>query len=50
MKESALEATMTPLLKAYKAGRQVQPNAVGPESFGEFCARLGKAGLEAAIA
>jgi sulfite reductase (ferredoxin) len=50
MKEAALESTLKPILEAYKAGRQTPAGGSGPESFGEFCARLGKAGVEAAIA
>ncbi|KAG5187559.1 hypothetical protein JKP88DRAFT_32086 [Tribonema minus] len=50
MKEKDLEATLRPLLAAYKAGRQTRAGARGPESFGEYCSRLGKAGVEAAVA
>lgn len=50
MKDANLESTLKPILSAYKQGRQVPAEAAGPESFGEFCARLGKSGIEAAIA
>jgi sulfite reductase (ferredoxin) len=49
MKESALESTIRPILKAYKAEMQVPMGYKGFESFGEFCARLGKEGVQKAV-
>lgn len=50
MKDSEMEKVLRPILAAYKEERQTRPGAGGPEAFGEYCARLGKAGVEVSSA
>ncbi|KAG5192967.1 hypothetical protein JKP88DRAFT_195512 [Tribonema minus] len=49
VKFEGFEDVLRPFLRAYREQRITVPGARGPESFGEYCSRLGKAGLEAAL-
>ncbi|CAM9234634.1 unnamed protein product [Phaeothamnion confervicola] len=50
MKDEEMEKALRPVLRAYKQQRQNAPGTPYPEAFGDFCGRLGKAGIEGAVA
>ncbi|CAM9872517.1 unnamed protein product [Pylaiella littoralis] len=48
MKDADMEATIEPILRAYKATRQNAPGTSYPEAFGDWCHRLEMGGVQSA--
>ncbi|CAM9333194.1 unnamed protein product [Discosporangium mesarthrocarpum] len=49
VKDADMEKLVEPILRAYKQTRQNVPGKTFPEAFGDWCHRLGKEGVTAAV-